>query len=264
LGEYLNGKVYWGIKTGLNQAFVINKATRDRIIKEDPKCAAVIKLFFEGKHVKRYADTSSGKYLILFKRGSTRELLGVGLSEEEAFAQMNEQYPSVFKWLLRFEEDARKRSDQGEYWWELRACDYYDAFETPHIVTPSFALHPLLTLDNHASYSNNKTTIIGSSDKWLLAILNAKVTDYWMLNISNKIRGGWLDFEPRYLTLIPIAEPSEAEKLRLDELVTQRMGLATGTAEAKALEQAIDAVVYGVYGLTAEEVGVVEGVALKP
>jgi hypothetical protein len=51
--------------------------------------------------------------------------------------------------------------------------------------------------------------------------------------------------------------PSEAEKLRLDELVTQRMGLATGTAEAKALEQAIDAVVFGLYGLTDGEVGVV-------
>jgi adenine-specific DNA-methyltransferase len=258
LGEFLKGKVYRGVLTGLNEAFVINGTTRDRLIQEDAKSAEVIKPFFEGKHVKRYADTRSGKYLVLFKRGSTSALLGEKLPEPDALVRMGELYPAVFKWLNQFEADARKRTDKGEYWWELRACDYYNAFEVPHIVTPSFALHPLLTMDMHGSYSNNKTTIIGSSEKWLLALLNSKVSDFFMQNTSTKIRGGWFDYEPRYLTLIPIAEPSATAKQQLEALVEARLGEEASTAKARQLEEEIDAVVNGVYGLSEEEIAIVE------
>ncbi|MBK9336931.1 MAG: hypothetical protein IPM98_10220 [Lewinellaceae bacterium] len=38
LGEYVEGKIYYGIKTGLNEAFVIDADTRvSASIAEDPK-----------------------------------------------------------------------------------------------------------------------------------------------------------------------------------------------------------------------------------
>ncbi|MBK9419630.1 MAG: hypothetical protein IPN44_01090 [Flavobacteriales bacterium] len=49
-------------------------------------------------------------------------------------------------------------------------------------------------------------------------------------------------------------------KDHLEALVEQRLELVDDSPEVATVEAAIDAVVYGVYGLTADEVGVVEGV----
>ena len=62
LGEYVQGKIYYGIKTGLNKAFVIDAETRDRLIAEDPRSAEVIKPFLAGRDVKRYAPLEADKF----------------------------------------------------------------------------------------------------------------------------------------------------------------------------------------------------------
>lgn len=259
LGEYLNGKVYLGIKTGLNKAFVINKSTRDRLVAEEPKSAEVIKPYLVGRDLGRYRKPAFKRYLILFRRGDTKNWFGT-LNEDEAWNKIKSTYPAIANWLLPFEDAARKRGDKGEYWWELRACEYYDRFEEDKIIYPDIAPHPEFQLARGASYCGNTCYFIPSGDLYLLGILNSKVFAYYYASVSTLMRGGYFRFFSQYVEAAPIPEADPEVKHQLAELVTHRMGLATGTAEAKALEQAIDAVVYGVYGLTKEEVGVVEGV----
>jgi adenine-specific DNA-methyltransferase len=43
LGENVNRRIYYGIKTGLNDAFIINNATRFRLINEHSSSAEIIK-----------------------------------------------------------------------------------------------------------------------------------------------------------------------------------------------------------------------------
>ena len=69
LGEYVKGKIFYGIKTGLNEAFVIDAATRHRLIAEDPRSAEVIKPFLAGRDIKRYQEPKSDKFLIFTRRG---------------------------------------------------------------------------------------------------------------------------------------------------------------------------------------------------
>ncbi len=59
LGEYVNGKIYYGIKTGLNEAFVIDAKTRDKLIAEDKKSDDVIKPFLAGRDIKRFSPPKS-------------------------------------------------------------------------------------------------------------------------------------------------------------------------------------------------------------
>ena len=67
--QYVEGKVYYGIKTGLNEAFVISKEKRDEIIEVDPKSAELIKPFLAGRDVKRYKSHVAPKYIIFTRRG---------------------------------------------------------------------------------------------------------------------------------------------------------------------------------------------------
>ena len=50
-----------------------------------------------------------------------------------------ENYPAIANHLFQFEDDAKKRQDKGDYWWELRACEYYDEFEKPKIMLPDIS-----------------------------------------------------------------------------------------------------------------------------
>ena len=71
LGEYVNGKIYYGIKTGLNEAFVIDDAVRTKLIAEDASSVEIIRPFLAGRDIKRYMPLGIKKYLILFPRGFT-------------------------------------------------------------------------------------------------------------------------------------------------------------------------------------------------
>ncbi|PJF27001.1 MAG: hypothetical protein CUN52_15110, partial [Phototrophicales bacterium] len=62
LGEYVNGKIFYGIKTGYNEAFVIDEATRNKLIAQDPRSAEVIKPFLTGRDIKRYEAPKAEKY----------------------------------------------------------------------------------------------------------------------------------------------------------------------------------------------------------
>lgn len=67
LGEYVDGKIFYGIKTGYNKAFVIDEETKDQLIAEDTGCTDIIKPFLAGKEIKRYQQPEANNYLILLK-----------------------------------------------------------------------------------------------------------------------------------------------------------------------------------------------------
>ncbi|MBI3592931.1 MAG: Eco57I restriction-modification methylase domain-containing protein, partial [Nitrospirae bacterium] len=174
LGEYVKGKIFYGIKTGLNEAFVIDEETKNRLIKEISKSKEMIKPFLLGRDVKRYESPQSERYLILIPKGWTRSQMSHsresgnprntgfrvkhGMTESGAWKWFSENYPSIAAHLESHTEKARKRYDKGEYWWELRTCDYYEEFEKPKIIVPAIVKSASYAFDREGFYSNDKTT----------------------------------------------------------------------------------------------------------
>ena len=70
LGEYVKGRFYMGIKTGLNEAFVVDKETWDKLIAEHPSSAKVLKPFLRGRDVKRWQANHQDLWLIFTRRGT--------------------------------------------------------------------------------------------------------------------------------------------------------------------------------------------------
>ncbi|NLB00046.1 MAG: hypothetical protein GX837_03650, partial [Methanomicrobiales archaeon] len=100
LGEYVDGKIYYGIKTGLNEAFVIDEAVRERLIAADPKSAEVIKPFLAGREIKRYQPVTANNYLLFlpwhFPLHEDPSINGASVKAEMKFKEM---YPSIFNYL---------------------------------------------------------------------------------------------------------------------------------------------------------------------
>lgn len=218
LGEYVSEKIYYGIKTGLTEAFVIDTETRKRLITEDPKSSGVIKHFLAGRDVKRYQPPESDNYVIALPKGWTREMSG---GTEDALSWFKENYPAVFKHLEPFAEKAEKRCDQGEYWWELRACDYYSEFDKSKIIFPDISLRGAFTLDEVGGvYSSNTTYIIGSSDRYLIGILNSALMNFCYKELTAVFRGGYLRFFTQYVSKLPIYVGDSQDKALHDKLVS--------------------------------------------
>jgi hypothetical protein len=248
------------------------------------------------------------------------------VEEREAWSCLQGSYTAISTHLAPFAEAARKRSDQGDYWWELRACEYYAEFEKPKIIVPAIVQTASYLVDASGFYSNDKTSIIGVDDKALLAVLNSKATDFFMHSIAATKQGGFYEYKPMYLVQLPIPPITNAEVLtahvetmiatnktladlrkrvltmlctetgitkpstklqgwdvltwsaleeefrkakvnlsldKKEELFTyfekKRTEATTLKAALEATDRAIDGLVYGLYGLTAEEIAVVEG-----
>ncbi len=260
LGEYVNGKIFYGIKTGLNEAFVIDAATKDRLIFEDPRSAEVIKPFLAGRDIKRYQTPTVDKYLILFRNGSTREKFG-RIDEDKAWSRLQMAYPAICKRLQAFLTPAKARTDKGEYWWELRACAYYDEFEKHKLVYPNICKQPEFVLSTNSDYTNQKCFIIPGNDKYLLAILNSTVTYFLFQQILPMLSGGFYEPSGIYFKTFPIPQISPEQKEPLIDIVNQILTVkaVNQTADTSALEAEIDRLVYALYELTDEEIAIVEG-----
>ena len=217
LGEYVHGKVYRGILTGLNKAFVIDQATKDRLIAEDPRSAELIKPFAQGRDIKRYAPIPVKQYLILIPKGWTNQH-----RTGNAWNWFSSQYPALASHLKQFEKEAIARADQGDYWWELRACDYYDEFEKPKIIYPNILKQPEFTFDQTGIYTNQKCFIIPTDDLYLLGILNSSVSMFLFTQMFPKLRGDF--YEPSWVFFqnfpIHVIDPSNsAEVQQRDQII---------------------------------------------
>lgn len=269
LGEYVNGKVYRGILTGLNKAFVIDQETKDRLIAEDPRSAELIKPFAQGRDIKRYAPIPVKQYLILIPKGWTNQH-----RKGNAWNWFSSQYPSVSSHLKQFEKEAIARGDKGDYWWELRACDYYDEFEKPKIVYPDISLRGNFTIDLNGIYYGNTAYIMPVDDLFLLALLNSDLFDFCYRQISSSYRGGYLRYIYQYVTQMPVVKIDKSNQnqleiqKRISELVKKHLAmnqqLPTYPREGHQLknikieiEKQINLQIYKLNDLSADEIRMV-------
>lgn len=275
LSKFIENRIYRGILTGLNEAFVIDDSIRQLIISQDPHSAEVIKPFLFGRDIKRYESPIVKRYLILFPKGFTRQRSkGVG----DAWKWLQKNYPAVSRHLAPFAVAAAARYDQGEYWWELRACDYYSEFEKPKIIIPAIVQKASYAFDTDQIYSNDKTSILPTDDLYLLGLLNSKVCDFVLHRIASTKQGGFYEYKPMYVSQLPIrpidfSDPADVQ--RHDQVVAlvermlslhRQLAAAQTPAErsvlqrqVEATDREIDRLVYALYDLTPAEIQIVEG-----
>ena len=257
LREYVNNKIYRGLLTGLNEAFVIDFETQQKLISADPYCVDILKPFLSGRDVKRFELPEIKQFLIFFPKGFTNK--NCGEIEPKTWIKLN--YPAIYEHLIIHQEKAILRGDKGDYWWELRACDYYQEFDKEKIIIPSIIKRPECIIDSRKFYSNDKTSIIGTGSKYVLSVLNSRITHYLMQQIASTKQGGFLEYKPVYISQIPIPQITAEAEVPFIEKVNQILTLKKEDpkADTSELEAEIDRMVYDLYELTEEEVLIVEG-----
>ena len=265
LYEYVSNKIYYGIKTGYNNAFVINNDTRVALIKADNKSKDIIKPFLVGKDIKRYQPPKSKTYLIFTRRG----------------IDIN-KYPAIKSYLAEFKVNLTPKPANwkgskwpgrkpGKYeWYEIQdTVDYHKEFDETKILWPGISREvAAFTLDENKYYGNDNNQLIITDDKFLLGILNSRVSKYFLSNICDKVQGGFYRLKIIYVEQIPIPKTRSPEvdklvvrilqlnkQLQTTKLETQRQQIQRTIDHA---EKRIDELVYELYGLSEEEIEIIE------
>jgi hypothetical protein len=279
LGDYVERRLFYGIKTGLNDAFVIDSETKRRLIAKDKRSADLIHPLLGGEDIRRYIFNPKDQWIIFPRRGVNID-----------------RYPAIRDHLAQWKEDLTPKKDKnakrgrkpGRYeWYEIQDdVAYYEVFDGPKLIFPDIAKGPRFCLDMDGYYLANTAYCLGTEDRYLLGILNSRLFWFAIGNISIPfgIRAGEYRYRLiyQYMEKVPIRVIDHAEvsdKIRHDQmvnLVEQILKLHNGLALAKtpqerttlerqlaATDAQINKLVYDLYGLTPEEVRVLENSILK-
>lgn len=186
LAEYAGARPLYGIKTGLNEAFIVDTPTRDQLVRADPRCAPLIRPYLRGQDIDRWWSPPSGLHMIMLKSSSDHRWPWADAPDEtEAERRFKATHPSLHahmkKWESFVDSDTRKtqglrhREDQGRFWWELRSCAYYDVFDKPKVLYVDIMWSASFLQDTTGRVTNNTCYFVPAHDPWLTSVLNAPI-----------------------------------------------------------------------------------------
>ena len=248
LGEYCKGRLYRGIVTGLNDAFVIDRTTRDRLISEHSSSVQVLKPFLRGRDVKRWQVESKDLWLIFTRRGIDLK-----------------RFPAIQEYLMKFKASLTPgisggRKSGSYQWYEVQDnIAYWQEFEQPNIAWGNLATQPQFTFTPTGYNLCAPATFLVSDSKYLLGVLNSEITRYLVSQSAAERQGGFLEYKPMYVSPIPIPVATPAEQSEL-EILVQRI-LENPNAENIADKEAeINDRVYRLFGLNRDEIALIESV----
>lgn len=259
LGEYVGGTFYYGIKTGLNEAFVLTRDQRDQLIAEDRNSAKLIKPYIRGRDVKRWIVHPKELYLIVFPHGFHTEL---------------KNYPAILRHLTRFQAQLKDRgqckSSRGNkeggqhHWLELDnnpKLAYLERFAAEKIVMPAIERSAAFAVDQVGHYSNDKTNIcVAENPHALCAILNSKTLWWTLTQIAATKQNGYYEFKPLYIRELPIPPASTTDQAALTKCAERAAKSAKAGDESAVAktEREIDDIVYHLFDLTSDEIDQIE------
>jgi type I restriction-modification system DNA methylase subunit len=205
------GAPLYGIKTGLNEAFVIDRITRDRLIAEDSRSVELLKPFLEGKDLKQWRVEPRDLWLIYIPKN----VLNI------------DDYPAIKAYMLPFKDKLEKRATKQE-WFELQQAQaaYTPLMLKPKIVYSRFMGESLFWLDTNNYYINNALNVLPEVSAYELGLLISNIS--WFLIVSNAstMSGGFYQIHGHVLEKLPIPEATDEQKQVIATLAEECQRLA--------------------------------------
>lgn len=206
-GRQLLADVYgaplYGIKTGLNEAFIVDRLTHDRLVNQHKKSAEILVPFLKGENVQRWHLEPDDLFLINTPKGNVDI----------------EKYPAIRAWLLPFKADLEGRATTQE-WWELQQAQlaYQSKFAKEKILWPIISQGPKFAFDVNSNFINDKCFALDGPLN-LVSFLNSKLCWFFLFGIASPLRGGkWrLELREQYLSVVPIPDWGKKEQAKLSE-----------------------------------------------
>ena len=239
LGEFVKGRIYYGIKTGRDKAFEIDQGKRDELIEEDSRSAELIRPWIKGRDIKRWKTTWEGQYVIHIPWS-----LDVST------------YPAVEQHLLWYKESLSSRSEvvQGIYPWYAMSrwgAEYRTEFAYPKIVWGNLAFESKFARDLSKAYVCAPANLLIEPAPWLLAVMNSSLLNFIYPKLTVARGGSFQEFKIGYIESTPIVTPGDRAQAELESLTNEISSLPESSERVNAIDQEIDDIVFHAYKISA-------------
>ncbi|HBD9007532.1 TPA: Eco57I restriction-modification methylase domain-containing protein, partial [Campylobacter jejuni] len=258
--------INYGIKTGLNEAFIITTEKKDEILAnckdedEKERTAKLIRKMLRGRDIKRYSYEWAGLWVINTHNGYKSK------NGEKIKAINIEHYPSLKKHFDEFYLQLEKRSDKGLTPYNLRNCAYIEEFEKEKIVYPETTQGAYFVYDNKGIFLEKTAFFIVCENlKYLLGLLSSNLITYYYKNFSQGCKLGikGYQYNKHALENLPLPKINSKNEKLANELISLVDEILKAkeqdkNANTQELENKINSLVYKLYNLTEEEIKIIE------
>lgn len=209
LKEVVGSSPLTGIKTGFNDAFLIDDTTKCQLIADHDGCRELIKPFLRGSSIDRWHSDWDQLWMIVLPSSNDHAWPWADLGDgaENTF---RDHYPSLHAHMTTHEATLRKRQDKGRHWWELRSCAYWNAFEKPKIFYQEIQFRPSYSFDVAGRFGNNKALFLVTENLFVLAALNSPLMWWYNWRYLPHMKDEALSPIGVKMSKLPIAEPTPA------------------------------------------------------
>lgn len=190
--------INYGIKTGYNEAFIINGEKRKELIEQDPKSAEIIRPILRGRDIKKHSYNFADLWLI-----NTHN----GIKESGVKRISIDDYPAIKTHLNQYYKQLENRTDKGDTPYNLRNCAYMDDFSKQKIMYPDISEKLNFCIVDEEVYCNNTVYFMVSATEdiqYLLGYLNSKLIDWYYRTLSVQLGETAIRMFSIYVLKIPI------------------------------------------------------------
>ena len=249
-----NIQINYGIKTGFNEAFIIDEETKNKLILEDKKSKEIIKPLLRGRDIKRYSYDFKNLYLINTHNGiKEKNILPIDINK----------YSAIKKHLDKYYSDLEVRQDKGITPYNLRNCAYLEDFEKSKIVWASVGENEYSYIEKGIYLLDTNYFLVCDNEeilKYLIGIFNSKLFLFALSYKDTQLGdgGAWRHYKYNLeeMTIPEVDKKTEKEIVNLVEKVIEGKKKGIDTRE---FEEEIDKIVYGLYNLNENEIKIIEG-----
>ena len=199
--------INYGIKTGFNDAFIINGEKRAELIAQDPKSAEIIRPILRGRDIKRYGYDWKDLYII----------------EARLVTDIPKNYPAVCKHLEQFKgkgklgDNSTTKVFKRPWWaWMQEPVNYWGDFSKQKIVYPDISERLNFQIVEGEIYFNNTIYFITSETEnldYLLKFLNSNLIDWYYKTLSVQLGEKAVRMFTIYVLNIPIPKNKDKDNI---------------------------------------------------
>jgi adenine-specific DNA-methyltransferase len=263
--------IFQGIASGKDEVFYIN----ENIITEQNLEREIIHPILKGKDVNEYSIKWSGVFCIYPYDNLTNKALDEN--------KLKLQYPNIYSYLNNNRSNLKGRpyfDNSSKFWYELWCERNLNKFRQLKIVNAEIAPNNRFQLDSEGFLGNTKifsTVLIKEWENeylYVLGLLNSNIMNFYHKQISVPKAGGFFEYKTQFINLYPIKKVTEKSKFNHDIIIefVQQMLDAKSKLESAKLEKDIDyyekkcmslnskinTLVYQLYGLSDDEIKIIE------
>ena len=248
-----------GIRTGCNDAFIIDGKMKDEFVLADYKNIDIIKPLLSGELIRRYEPEKSNQWLICipwhFPLLYDKTIKSASERAEERFRL---QYPVIYKHLIQFKEQLISRNPHEVgimfEWYALQRfgmSNEWDDFTHPKIVWNREAAISSFCMDyNGCAIMDTTCFMTGQHLKYLLGVLNSKCCRF-MLRNSPRLTNGDRQISIATLEALKIPIPNTKTESEMITLVNKRTS-DLYCLDYENIDEKINQHVYDIYELDRE------------